>query len=88
MDKRRPASKLDRFCRKHRIGTPQLAKAAGVSRQHALAVRLGRSDVRIGFAKKLAYGASLILWRKVRVFELFDLDFDVKFDSQRPRPLT
>jgi hypothetical protein len=68
-----PRSLLDAFCRAHGIGTPQLAEAAHVSRQHLNRARAGRTDVRIGIAKAIASGASALCGRSVEVGELFDL---------------
>ena len=73
-----PRTKLDAFCRRHGITTPQLAAAARVSRQQANHIRKGRGDTTLNTAKMLAKGASLIIRRKVAVGELFDLDYSVE----------
>jgi hypothetical protein len=84
---RAAVSKLDAFCLAHRIETPELARISKVSRQQAARVRYGRADVRLAFAKKLAFGASVILGRKVSIAELFALDFDwPAAASAAPRP--
>jgi hypothetical protein len=70
-----PLSPLDAFCRRYAITTPQLARAASVTRQHTSRIRAGKvPNLTISTAKLLALGASRIVRRKVAVGELFDLE--------------
>jgi len=70
-----PLSMLDAFCRRYGITTPQLARAAKVTRQHTSRIRAGKvPNLTISTAKLLALGASRIVRRKVPLGELFDLE--------------
>jgi hypothetical protein len=81
---RAAASMLDAFCLANNIRTPKLADAAEVSRQHMTRVRFARTDVRIRIAKKIAFGASRVVGRRVQVAELFDLNFEFPAKGTKP----
>ena len=67
------ATRLDTFIRQHELKPAQLARVAYVSRQHLLRLRNGEDDPSRHIMVRLMMACTLILRRKVRIDELFDL---------------
>ena len=71
--RRPPSSKLDTFMLAHGLKPAQLARVAYVSRQHLMRVRTGEDDPSRHVMVRLMMACTLILHRRVRLDELFDL---------------
>jgi hypothetical protein len=67
------ATRLDTFMKANAIRPGQLARVAYVSRQHLLRVRAGEDDPSRQIMVRLMMACTLILHRRVRMDELFDL---------------
>lgn len=67
-----PRSKLDTFVQRHRLTYANIAREAGVSRQHLLRIRRGASPT-IGLAKRIRLACGRLIKRSVRITEVFDV---------------
>jgi DNA-binding phage protein len=67
------ATRLDTFIKANAIRPATLARTAYVSRQHLMRVRTGRGDPTRHVMVRLMMACTLILRRRVRMDELFDL---------------
>ena len=66
-------SRLGEFMTANGIRPAQLARTAFISRQHLLRLRNGTDDPSRHFMVRLTMACTLILHRRVRMDELFDL---------------
>lgn len=66
-------ARLQDFMTKEHIKPAQLARVAFVSRQHLLRLRAGDDDPTRHVMVRLAMACTLILHRRVKLEELFDL---------------
>jgi hypothetical protein len=69
----RDGTLLDAFMKANAIKPAQLSRVAYVSRQHLLRVRTGEDDPTRQVMVRLLMACTLILHRRVRMDELFDL---------------
>ena len=67
------ATRLDTFIRQNVLKPAQLARTAYISRQHLLRLRKGKDDPSRHVMVRLMMACTMILRRKVRIDELFDL---------------
>jgi hypothetical protein len=68
-----PTTRLESFIQANELKPAQLARVAFVSRQHLLRVRNGQDDPSRHIMVRLAMACTLILNRRVKMDELFDL---------------
>jgi len=74
MKKRRdPTTRLDAFMLKNGLRPSQVAREAGVARQHLLRIRAGTADPGIATATRIRNACARLLKRRVSIFQLFDL---------------
>jgi DNA-binding Xre family transcriptional regulator len=66
-------ARLDDFIAKEGIKPRELARVAFISRQHLSRLRAGTGDPTRHVMVRLAMACTLILHRRVRIHELFDL---------------
>jgi hypothetical protein len=80
-----PPTKLASFMTAHGLRVPLMADFASVSRRHLYNVQTGDADPTRHVMVEVARACSILLRRKVRVAELFDLDdeADVRAESAR-----
>ncbi|MDP9194669.1 MAG: helix-turn-helix transcriptional regulator [Acidobacteriota bacterium] len=67
------ATRLDTFMKARGIKPAKLARVAYISRQHLMRVRTGEGDPTRHVMVRLMMACTLILHRKIRMDELFDL---------------
>jgi DNA-binding XRE family transcriptional regulator len=72
--KRQPitATTLARFMNKNELKAAEVAREAGVSRQHLYRIRKGEDDPAITIAARIINACGRLLSRKVTFDELFD----------------
>ena len=68
-----PATKFDAFLRANKLKPSHVARVAGCSRQHLLAVRKGQREPTRALIRALRIAAGRLLARDVDADELFDL---------------
>jgi len=66
-------TRLETFLKANRIQPARFARAAYVSRQHMYRLRIGEEDPTRHVMVRMMMAATLILHRRVRMDELFDL---------------
>jgi transcriptional regulator with XRE-family HTH domain len=66
-------NRLDKFMQENRLTNVRLATRAGIDSQRLSAFRRDKADPPLPIMRGLAAAVSVILRRKVRVTELFDL---------------
>ena len=68
-----PMTKLERFLSENDLRPLDVAREAGVSRQHLLRVRKGTADPTRSAMVRIANGCSRLLGRRVKVATLFNI---------------
>jgi len=66
-------ARLDDFMKQNHIQPSELARVASISRQHLRRLRVGEDEPTRPVMVRLMMAATLILHRRVRLDELFDL---------------
>jgi hypothetical protein len=66
-------TRLETFMKANAVRPANLARVACISRQHLRRVRIGEDDPSRNVMVRLAMACTLILHRRVRMDELFDL---------------
>ena len=73
MKRRDPVTKLDAFTLKNGLKPSQVAREAGIARQHLLRIRAGTADPGIATATRIRAACPRLLKRRVTLSQLFDL---------------